>query len=228
GRSGEIPACVVLLRVGFTVPRSLLAARCALTAPFHPYPEPLADLPKQITNLGRYILCCTGRPAALTRPSRTLSGTLPCGVRTFLPRQTPAAETTSEDGSDHPAACLISLSQDVSHGANKTQSNCVEESRLSLALQGLRLIISKDSREDRAMEFKEAVKIALQSLWANKLRSVLTLLGVVIGVASVIAVVTLVNGANTYVTTKFSRYGADVFTVSKMPQIITSPEEYQK
>src|SRR6266567_985080 len=78
------------------------------------------------------------------------------------------------------------------------------------------------------MEFKEAVKIALQSLWANKLRSVLTLLGVVIGVASVIAVVTLVNGANTYVTTKFARYGADVFTVSKMPQIITSPEDYQR
>ena len=36
-------------------------------------------------------------------------------------------------------------------------------------------------------------------------------------VASVIAVVTLVNGANTYVTTKFTRYGADVFTVSQMP-----------
>jgi putative ABC transport system permease protein len=78
------------------------------------------------------------------------------------------------------------------------------------------------------MEFKEAVKIALQSLWANKLRSVLTLLGVVIGVTSVIAVVTLVNGANTYVTTKFSRYGADVFTVSRMPQIITSSEDYQR
>ncbi|MEO6982430.1 MAG: ABC transporter permease [Edaphobacter sp.] len=78
------------------------------------------------------------------------------------------------------------------------------------------------------MEFKEAVKIALQSLWANKLRSILTLLGVVIGVASVIAVVTLVNGANTYVTTKFSSYGADVFTVSKMPQIITSSEDYQR
>jgi putative ABC transport system permease protein len=78
------------------------------------------------------------------------------------------------------------------------------------------------------MEFKEAVKIALQSLWANKLRSILTLLGVVIGVASVIAVVTLVNGANTYVATKFSSYGADVFTVSKMPQIITSPEDYQR
>ncbi len=78
------------------------------------------------------------------------------------------------------------------------------------------------------MEFKEAVKIALQSLWSNKLRSVLTLLGVVIGVASVIAVVTLVNGANTYVATKFSSYGADVFTVSKMPQFITSSEDYEK
>ncbi len=78
------------------------------------------------------------------------------------------------------------------------------------------------------MEFKEAVRLALQSLWANKLRSVLTLLGVVIGVASVIAVVTLVNGANTYVATKFTSYGADVFTVSKMPQLITSSEDYQR
>ncbi len=78
------------------------------------------------------------------------------------------------------------------------------------------------------MEFKEAVRIALQSLWANKLRTVLTLLGVVIGVASVIAVVTLVNGANTYVTTKFASYGADVFTVSKMPQFITSSDDYQR
>ena len=78
------------------------------------------------------------------------------------------------------------------------------------------------------MEFKEAVKLALQSLWQNKLRTVLTLLGVVIGVASVIAVVTLINGANTFVTTKFTRYGADVFTVSKMPSIITSSDDYER
>jgi hypothetical protein len=32
-----IPAYLVLLRVGFTMRRPLLAARCALTAPFHPY-----------------------------------------------------------------------------------------------------------------------------------------------------------------------------------------------
>ena len=85
-----------------------------------------------------------------------------------------------------------------------------------------------DPRIWTTMELREAVMIALQSLWANKLRTMLTLLGVVIGVASVIAVVTLVNGANTFVTTKFSSYGADVFTVSKMPQLITSSEDYER
>jgi putative ABC transport system permease protein len=76
------------------------------------------------------------------------------------------------------------------------------------------------------MELKEALKLAVQSLWANKLRTVLTLLGVVIGVTSVIAVVTLVNGANMFVIEKFSRYGADVFTVTRMPAIITNAEDY--
>jgi putative ABC transport system permease protein len=76
------------------------------------------------------------------------------------------------------------------------------------------------------MEFKEAFRIALQSLWANKLRTVLTLLGVVIGVASVIAVVTLVNGANQYVATKINSQGADVFTISKQPAFTSSYQEY--
>jgi len=78
------------------------------------------------------------------------------------------------------------------------------------------------------MLFTEAVKLALQSLWANKMRTILTLLGVVMGVASVIMVVTLVNGANTYVSTKLLSHGADVFTVSRMPGVIFSAEEYLK
>jgi len=76
------------------------------------------------------------------------------------------------------------------------------------------------------METKEAFRIAVQSLWANKLRSVLTLLGVVIGVASVIAVVTLVNGARTYVATKVNKQGADVFTISQRPAIVNSYTDY--
>jgi putative ABC transport system permease protein len=76
------------------------------------------------------------------------------------------------------------------------------------------------------MEFREGFRIALQSLWANKLRTVLTLLGVVIGVASVIAVVTLVNGANVYIATKINRQGANVFTISQQPAFTTSYQDY--
>ena len=54
------------------------------------------------------------------------------------------------------------------------------------------------------MNIAEAIRVALQSLWANKLRSVLTLLGVVISIASVIAVDTFVSGINAYVAEKLS------------------------
>ncbi|HEY1741718.1 MAG TPA: ABC transporter permease [Granulicella sp.] len=78
------------------------------------------------------------------------------------------------------------------------------------------------------METKEAFRIALQSLWANKLRTILTLLGVVIGVASVIAVVTLVNGAQVYVATKVNKQGANVFTISKQPGLLTNYSDFVK
>src|SRR5215831_20116123 len=76
------------------------------------------------------------------------------------------------------------------------------------------------------MNLSEAVAIATSSLWAHKLRSVLTLIGVVIGVAAVIAVVSLINGANQYVATKVFNLGADVFGVSKQPSIITNVDDW--
>jgi putative ABC transport system permease protein len=76
------------------------------------------------------------------------------------------------------------------------------------------------------MQFIEALKLALQSLWANRLRTILTLLGVVIGVASVITVVTLTNGAKHFVTDKINTYGASVVTVRKMPQTFLTVDEY--
>ncbi len=78
------------------------------------------------------------------------------------------------------------------------------------------------------MLFGEAVKLALQSLWANKMRSILTLLGVVMAVSSLIMVVTLVDGANNYVATKLVSHGADVFSVGRFPPVIFSAEEYLK
>jgi putative ABC transport system permease protein len=76
------------------------------------------------------------------------------------------------------------------------------------------------------MNIAEAIRIALRSLWANKLRSVLTLLGVVIGIASVIAVVTFVSGINDYVAKKIFNLGADVFIVSKMSSVETNVERF--
>src|SRR5271167_5029572 len=78
------------------------------------------------------------------------------------------------------------------------------------------------------MSLGEAVRIAAASLWAHKMRSVLTLLGVVIGVMSVIAVVSIVNGLNRYVAEKVFNLGADVFLVSRGPVIITNIDEYQE
>ena len=76
------------------------------------------------------------------------------------------------------------------------------------------------------MNYLEAIRVALQSLWANKLRSVLTLLGVVIGVGAVIAVVTFVSGINDYVAKKIFNLGADVFIVAKMSAVETNVDHF--
>jgi len=74
----------------------------------------------------------------------------------------------------------------------------------------------------------ESLRIALGSLRANKLRTALTLVGVVVGVAAVIAVVTIIKGLDQTVASTFSSQGSTVFTVSKRPQVITSREDFIK
>jgi putative ABC transport system permease protein len=76
------------------------------------------------------------------------------------------------------------------------------------------------------MQLAEAIKIALRSLWANKLRSALTLLGVVIGVAAVIAVVTFVSGIKGYVGEKVLNLGADAFIMCKVSPATTNIDKY--
>ncbi|MBI5708972.1 MAG: ABC transporter permease [Candidatus Eisenbacteria bacterium] len=66
------------------------------------------------------------------------------------------------------------------------------------------------------MNVRESVGIALDALRANKLRSFLTLVGIIIGVASVIAVMSLVEGLDRYVSTRLSDAGSDVFFVDKV------------
>jgi len=74
----------------------------------------------------------------------------------------------------------------------------------------------------------EAFLVAIASLRTNKLRTALTLVGVVVGVAAVIAVVTIIQGLDNKVASTFSSQGSTVFTISKRPQIIRSREEFVK
>jgi putative ABC transport system permease protein len=74
------------------------------------------------------------------------------------------------------------------------------------------------------MPFREAVAIAVSSLRANKLRSLLTVLGILIGVASVIAVVAITEGLDRYMSDKVLALGSRSFSIQRMPEVITSHE----
>ncbi len=65
------------------------------------------------------------------------------------------------------------------------------------------------------MPFIEALKLALSSILSHKLRSFLTLLGVIFGVATVIVVVSLIEGFNSYVDEKIANIGTNAFSVRK-------------
>lgn len=65
------------------------------------------------------------------------------------------------------------------------------------------------------MPFVEALKLAISSILGHKLRSFLTLLGVIFGVATVIVVVSLVEGFNSYVDEKIANIGTNAFAVQK-------------
>jgi len=75
-------------------------------------------------------------------------------------------------------------------------------------------------------QFIEAAGIALQAIWEYKLRSFLTVLGNIVAVTSIIAVVSLVQGINEYVTTSvLSTVGADNFKIQRTPVIRTAQDE---
>jgi putative ABC transport system permease protein len=65
------------------------------------------------------------------------------------------------------------------------------------------------------MPFLEALKLAFAAILSHKLRSFLTLLGVIFGVATVIVVVSLIEGFNKYVDEKIANIGTNAFSVSK-------------
>ena len=65
------------------------------------------------------------------------------------------------------------------------------------------------------MKFIETLKLAVAAIWAHKLRSALTLLGMIIGVMAVVVVYSLIQGFNTYVDEKIAGIGAKSFNVQR-------------
>ncbi len=64
--------------------------------------------------------------------------------------------------------------------------------------------------------FWEAARIALDSLRKNKLRSFLTLLGIILATTTLIAVTALIHGMDLYIADKVSNMGADGFRIVRM------------
>ena len=79
----------------------------------------------------------------------------------------------------------------------------------------------------RGIALKEPVLIALETLRSHKLRSFLTLLGIILSVSTLIIVVSMVQGANRYVSDKVANFGSNVFLVMRFP-LITSSEQFVK
>ena len=78
------------------------------------------------------------------------------------------------------------------------------------------------------IQILEAIRIALQSIWANKIRSIMMILGNVVAVTSIIAVVSLIQGMNSYVSDAITKdIGVGSFKVDKVG-FITDEEEERK
>ncbi|MGO4880861.1 MAG: ABC transporter permease [Bryobacteraceae bacterium] len=71
------------------------------------------------------------------------------------------------------------------------------------------------------LALRDNLFLAADALRAHKLRASLTMLGLTMGVATLIAVMTLVQGANSYVEKKIANLGTNVFRVSRLPFVVT-------
>ncbi|HET7039548.1 MAG TPA: ABC transporter permease [Gemmatimonadales bacterium] len=73
------------------------------------------------------------------------------------------------------------------------------------------------------MRFIEAVRLALQTIWAHKMKTAFSVIGVFIGVTFLIAVVSIVEGMNSYMTDRFAGtlLGVNTFHLRRFPNFQT-------
>src|SRR5664280_2834365 len=74
--------------------------------------------------------------------------------------------------------------------------------------------------------FWEAVKGAVQSLRGSKLRSFLTLLGIILATTTLIAVMSVINGMDVYIAQNVTSMGADGYRVQRIAMMQFDPKKY--
>jgi putative ABC transport system permease protein len=97
----------------------------------------------------------------------------------------------------------------------------------AVAGTGKRRVIALGGFRAGAVTMIETLRLALDALRAHKLRSFLTLLGVILAVTTLVAVMSVVAGLNFYVAERVANLGANVFLVDRFG-IITSEDEWVK
>jgi putative ABC transport system permease protein len=87
---------------------------------------------------------------------------------------------------------------------------------------------SQTSRARQAtVALQETVRIAFETLRAHKLRTFLTLLGVILAVTTLVAVISVLNGLNVYVSDKVANLGANALVVDKIG-IVTNLDQWTR
>ncbi len=81
------------------------------------------------------------------------------------------------------------------------------------------------------MSVKENISLALASLWSNKMRALLTMLGIIIGIGSVITIFTIGNSLNGYIASEMSSMGANtvnLYITQKTDEFSSGPQGFSQ
>src|SRR5215470_5866851 len=85
----------------------------------------------------------------------------------------------------------------------------------------------REEARSTIVALQETLRIALDTLRAHKLRTFLTLLGVILAVTTLVAVMSVLNGLNVYVADKVANLGANAFVIDRIG-IVTNFQEWNK
>ncbi len=84
----------------------------------------------------------------------------------------------------------------------------------------LKTVSAKKKRKFSVAELRDSVTMALSSIFANKLRSFLTMLGIIVGVAAVITMIAIGQGASAQITQRIKQMGANLVMVNQFRRMV--------